>query len=229
MLDQEVVGGLDVHLVGCGGIGSYAALALTKMGFGSFTLYDDDKVEAANVATQAFTDLDVGLRKVQALKGLMERVNPRVEVKGVARRVDKKEGLEIAGRGAEWVVVVAAVDSIPARRDVWKWAKRAGAGLYVDPRMGAETFEMFAIPNPGGPGPFATWFDGWVKDKSGAYSEEPCGAKAIAYTGAMAGAMVASAVRTWVMEREWDGVWTMGDMGTFAFVRRSLEFLKREV
>ena len=56
-----------VHLVGCGGIGSFVALALAKLGCPHLCLYDDDRVEEHNVPNQLFRLSDVGRPKVEAL------------------------------------------------------------------------------------------------------------------------------------------------------------------
>ena len=55
---------LHVTMVGCGAVGSFTALALSKMGVGSMTLYDPDTVEVHNLPVQMFTNADLGRPKV---------------------------------------------------------------------------------------------------------------------------------------------------------------------
>lgn len=54
----------SVLLVGAGGLGSPAALALVRSGLRSITIVDDDAVDASNLHRQTlYTDADVGERK----------------------------------------------------------------------------------------------------------------------------------------------------------------------
>ena len=63
---------LPIHLIGTGGVGSHVTYQLAKLGVGThpenkFFGYDDDRVEPHNPPNQAFTPLDIGKKKVDAL------------------------------------------------------------------------------------------------------------------------------------------------------------------
>ena len=56
------------HMLGCGAIGSSAAMQLARLGASHFCLYDDDVVEEPNIGVSQYNINDLGLQKVDALK-----------------------------------------------------------------------------------------------------------------------------------------------------------------
>ena len=70
-----------IHIIGCGAVGSTIAELLVRMGLTKFTLYDEDIVEAHNIANQMFRDTDILKPKVDALEDIMKEINPDVEIK----------------------------------------------------------------------------------------------------------------------------------------------------
>ena len=126
-----------VHVVGCGGIGSFTALALLKLGCSTVHLYDDDRVEEHNVPNQLFRTTDVGRAKVEALAELLESFTG-VRARAHLRRLD---GERLQG------IVVIGVDSMTSRKAMWLKSvrHRAGIPLYLDGRLGAEVCRLYAI------------------------------------------------------------------------------------
>jgi molybdopterin/thiamine biosynthesis adenylyltransferase len=74
------VGDFIYHVLGCGAIGSSAAIQLVRMGAKEIILYDFDKVEDANIGVSQYTQDDVGLYKVNALQKHLKSINPDVVV-----------------------------------------------------------------------------------------------------------------------------------------------------
>ncbi|MCL4561887.1 MAG: ThiF family adenylyltransferase [Chloroflexi bacterium] len=59
---------IGITLIGAGGIGALTGIVLAKMGVGSLILFDGDRVDEVNIATQ-FHHLDqIGLLKVDAAR-----------------------------------------------------------------------------------------------------------------------------------------------------------------
>ena len=100
-----------LNIVGCGSVGSALAVMLARCGVTKFTLWDFDKVEAKNVANQAFSAADVGKPKVEALRDILIGINPEIE-KTVRLQPKGWHGETMNG------YIFLAVDSIEIRRQI---------------------------------------------------------------------------------------------------------------
>jgi sulfur carrier protein ThiS adenylyltransferase len=69
-----------VGIAGCGGLGSHVALSLARVGIGRLILVDPDVVEPSNLNRQHYFVDQIGAYKVDALKEILLRANPFVEV-----------------------------------------------------------------------------------------------------------------------------------------------------
>jgi len=173
-----------IHLVGCGGIGSFAALALAKLGCAHLSLYDDDRVEDHNVPNQLFRLGDVGRPKVEALAEILlafTGARPRA----FQRRL---EGERLQG------IVVSGVDRMLTRKTLWQKSvrHRAGIPLYLDGRLGAEICRLYAI-RPADPDDVRCYERSLYDD--GEALPLPCTASAIIYTGFAMASLVADQVK----------------------------------
>ncbi|MFZ4401488.1 MAG: sulfur carrier protein ThiS adenylyltransferase ThiF [Bacteroidales bacterium] len=72
--------GKTVGIAGCGGLGSNAAIALSRIGIGKLIIADFDTVDQSNLNRQYYFIDQLGLLKVDALKINIERVNKEVIV-----------------------------------------------------------------------------------------------------------------------------------------------------
>ena len=207
LLSEQALDGKEVMVVGCGGIGSNVALFLAKMGVQKFVLVDPDHVEEENIATQAFGRRYLGWWKVDATEDIILDVNPDTAVEAHASRMEALVGLPDVD------VVVLALDSLAARLScyhrLFPWATKQsprGDRLLVDPRMGLESLDVQFVRAPFEAlkeGTEIEHFERWEKGLRDTDAVElPCGAKAIAYNGAFAGAVVAAQVRRWLMGKK---------------------------
>ncbi len=175
---------VPVHLVGCGGIGSFAALALGKLGCPRLHLYDDDRVEEHNMPNQLFRVADIGRPKVEALAEILETFTG-TRPQAHQRRI---EGERLQG------IVVSGVDSMFARKTLWQKTvrHRAGIPLYLDGRIGAEVCRLYSI-RPADPDD-VRFYERSLYDDSQA---EPvsCTAGTIIYTGFAVASLVADQVK----------------------------------
>jgi predicted ThiF/HesA family dinucleotide-utilizing enzyme len=175
---------VPITVVGCGGIGSFVTLALAKMGCRALAAYDDDRVEPHNIPNQAYRLADVGRLKVEALAELVRDVaGTSLETRAERVRSQRLQG-----------VVVAAVDTMSARREIWLQGirHRAAVPLYVDARMGAEVARVFTV-RPADP-------DDVRRYEASLYTDEeavnlPCTAQAIVYTGFSIAGLVAGQIK----------------------------------
>lgn len=100
----------NIHIIGCGAIGSTIAFMLAKLGLTNITLYDEDVVEAKNVANQMYRATDIGKPKTEALRDMLIEVNPDIEHK------IKLKGFYTNQRLDGYVFM--AVDSIEIRKKI---------------------------------------------------------------------------------------------------------------
>lgn len=95
-----------VLLIGAGGIGSPAIQYLAAAGVGKLTLVDDDIVSLSNLQRQTlYATGEVGSPKVTAAAGAVARLNPGVEVVGIAERIDAGNAARLIAEAAPDVVI----------------------------------------------------------------------------------------------------------------------------
>lgn len=70
----------SVGIMGLGGLGSMVALALARIGVGHLLLVDYDVVEPSNLNRQNYYIDQVGMKKTEALKYNLSRVNPYLKL-----------------------------------------------------------------------------------------------------------------------------------------------------
>jgi molybdopterin-synthase adenylyltransferase len=110
-----------VVVVGLGGVGGAAALALATSGVGRLHCVDHDVVELSNLNRQLlFTERDLGRPKVEVATERLREYNSTVTVSGQRRAVDGQEALRELAEGSD-VLLLAADRPQPIRR----WANRA--------------------------------------------------------------------------------------------------------
>jgi molybdopterin/thiamine biosynthesis adenylyltransferase len=183
ILDPEA---LDVPIVviGAGGIGSPTALALAKMGCHDLTIYDPDIVEAHNLPNQMYRLLDIGRPKAQALRDLITMF---------AGDVVHDYDVAVSGQALNGIVV-AAVDTMNTRRDVWERGVRyqSGVRLFIDARMGGEVCRIYSI-HPSDPDDIRFYEATLYGDDEA--TEQECTAQAIIYNVFAIAALIANQVK----------------------------------
>lgn len=100
----------DIHIIGCGAIGSTVAEMLARMGVQKLHLYDFDVVSPHNLANQMFRQDDINLPKVDALDRILGEIN-----QDIATPVFEKgwvPGTKLSG------YVFLCVDNIDLRRQI---------------------------------------------------------------------------------------------------------------
>ena len=136
--------GRRVHIIGCGGLGSTAAVILGKMGAPEIHLYDMDIVEDININNQFFGPANIDQPKVDAIK---ENVANYVgEDVCIAHNGKVEETMEFDKLDDEDIIIIG-LDSNDTRRWVYTQIKEQfppWKKLYIfDTRMGGLTFDVF--------------------------------------------------------------------------------------
>ena len=193
-LDPDKAAEKRVLLVGCGGIGSWLAHSLVRMGV-SLSVCDFDKVEEANVGVQAFSLEDVGVHKTEALYDQFLLMDMTCGVYTERFNVDVVEGVKPHA-------VVLALDSLKARKEcVGVLRSVQWRGRLFDPRMSLQSGEVNSMDVKWGDADFEASYVSPLDDTDAI--QEPCGARSIAYTGMMAAAITSAAVAAWLREDVW--------------------------
>ena len=185
----------NYHILGCGAIGSAAAMQLCRMGAENFCLYDNDEVDTGNVGVSHYTIYDVGHPKVDMLSGKLKEINESIEIVCEDKMFDNYVYMDNND------IIVLGFDSMKSRMDAvkaltkWKFSKPYAL---IDGRMGAEHYQQYVILKP----TLEKYKQVWYPDDEG--SEEPCNMKATSYCSNMSGSFIANAVRKIVKEQPYE-------------------------
>ena len=125
-LSKAVIG-----VAGLGGLGSNIALSLARVGVKKLVLADFDVVEPSNLNRQQYFVRHIGLKKTQALKELINDVNPFVEVETHDIFLDEKNVASVFG---ECEILCEAFDNVAGKAMI---LNEAGASLKEKKIIGA--------------------------------------------------------------------------------------------
>lgn len=198
-----------IMVIGVGSIGSYATLALAKLGFQNILVIDDGIVEEENIAPQLYKLTDIGRPKVDALQSTIKQMtgtvirthNGRFEVGdnghintviSTAMGLANNQG-KIENKYSPWTTIMAC-DSMSARKASFKYIKEQWSDYhkdhYIDARMAIEFLTLYSFTlNPENNVSYELTL---FSDEDAV--QEACTNKAIAYTSAIAGSLIAKNV-----------------------------------
>ena len=184
------------HILGCGAIGSSAAIQLARTGAIKFYLYDMDKVEGVNIGVSQYDNRHIGLNKVEALKQVILDINHECEIQCV-----NGEFKEYYYNGNSDIAILA-FDTMNVRMDAVKILcanSKQKPLCIIDGRMGAEHYQQYILHKPDA----KKYEKIWYSDDE--MSTDPCNAKATSYCSNMSGSFIANAVRKFVTEEPFNG------------------------
>ncbi|HEU4384449.1 MAG TPA: HesA/MoeB/ThiF family protein [Anaeromyxobacteraceae bacterium] len=114
-------------VVGAGGLGGPALLALGAAGVGRLVVVDDDQVETSNLNRQPlFVEADLGARKAEAAAVRLRRLYPAARVEAHDRRFDADSAIDLV-LAAD--VVLDGADNFPTKFLISDAAVMAGRPL----------------------------------------------------------------------------------------------------
>lgn len=174
-----------VTMIGCGGVGSVAALALAKLGIPDLRLIDPDVVEPHNLPNQMFTAEDVGKPKVEAMAEMVTLHNPAITVEALA--------VPFEADHLRPGIVVSGLDSMEARSEVWgALSGHLSVALYLDARLGGQQVVLYGVQPASRPDQQFYAESLYSDDEA---REDACTARSIIDVGFAVGSLIARAVR----------------------------------
>jgi molybdopterin-synthase adenylyltransferase len=97
-----------IGILGCGGLGSWTAIALACIGVGALVLVDDDTVELSNLNRQILFGVDdIGEPKVLAAAEALRRFDPAIAVETHVARLSTIDAVSDVIAGCDFVVEAA--------------------------------------------------------------------------------------------------------------------------
>lgn len=176
----------SVTVIGCGGIGSWASLLLTRLGIQSIEIIDDDVVESANMAGQLFGTGDIGTPKVNAVYSTIQRLCG-CDTTIAARRQRYVDGPLNP-------ITVGALDNMEARKAIYhNWKRQHGtvrSALFIDGRLSADELQVFTIQG-GDTASMAEYEKTWLFDQKDG-EETRCSFKQTSYMAAIIGGLISN-------------------------------------
>jgi molybdopterin/thiamine biosynthesis adenylyltransferase len=134
----------QIAIVGAGGIGSWAALALTKLGCKYLSVFDFDKVEEQNVGCQIYRPEDIGRSKTGALVDILKGLfNDSGQLTAFEYEINKES--PATQDLAKYDFVIAAVDNMDTRKIIFESLLKSKTVL-IDGRMAGNSIQIFTIP-----------------------------------------------------------------------------------
>lgn len=113
MAGQEKLQNAKIVIIGCGGLGSAAAVYLAATGIGSIHLVDYDKIDLSNLHRQVFYRLDeVGKSKAKTLADYIQQISPYVDVSYSEEPISKSN---IEEQLHPYSLIVDCTDSLPTK------------------------------------------------------------------------------------------------------------------
>jgi len=196
------------HILGCGAIGSSAAIQLVRAGATKFLLYDMDKVATENIGVSHYIDENIGMHKVEALNEHILSINSQAEIMmypeyySMFRYQDNND------------IVILGFDSMKSRREAVEDIcsnKATKPFMLIDGRMGGEHYQQYLFTNV----TLNKYLKTWYSDKDG--DPEPCNVKATTYCSNMAGSFIVNAIRKVITDSPYE------DRLTFNFPTMTLQ------
>jgi len=144
----EAVHNLDVLIIGAGGIGSWAALNISRLNPRHMTIVDPDVVDASNLSGQLYRTGDIGSRKARVTAGICNDFSNCYNVNFFNRPLEPHD---VLNRQDGYDIIISAVDNMATRQQIfnlWKEDLSNHHPLLIDARMAAEVFQVFCLsPN----------------------------------------------------------------------------------
>lgn len=129
-----------VLIFGIGGVGSFSAESLARVGIGEISIVDFDVIDITNVNRQIHaTTINIGKNKVDEMGYRMSIINPEIKINKFKEKVSNENISTFNIKDYDYVI--DAIDDVPAKLAIIKYAyenrvkiiSSMGAGRKMDP------------------------------------------------------------------------------------------------
>lgn len=167
----------EVSIGGLGTIGTHLALSLARTGDHTFIMYDDDKVEMANLSGQLFPLSSIGKNKTEAVIELIKSYTEIDDDKLYPVNEKLLEGTYVSP------VCFSCFDNMTARKAMFEqWCKLDNREIFIDGRMSIESYQVYTVTKGQEDRYRETLFD------DSEIAPQICSLKNTSHTGALIGA-----------------------------------------
>lgn len=196
-----------VTVVGCGSLGSWAAVCLSKLGLNTFTFYDADSVEQHNLPNQVFSHDTMSQNKAEMLSRYVDAFMPFYDSEKTVLEVKNRhwEDTDVLAPG----VILNAADSILVRKMVYE--KAPEESFIIDVRSSGDSFNVYTCDKRK-PEDRAFYEQFFFKPEDAAGTD--CNAQAIAYSSMVIGALATDAFVRYARMEEYP-LSVEGDLSAF--------------
>ncbi|HBG60712.1 MAG: thiamine biosynthesis protein ThiF [Planctomycetes bacterium GWF2_41_51] len=133
IVPAERISQCKATVIGVGAIGRQVALQLAAIGVPWLQLFDHDRVELTNIASQGYFEEDLNRFKADATADLCWHINSQLEIDPHTERF--RRSIKTGN------VVFCCVDSIATRQLIWESVKNR-TSCFIDGRMAAEVLRV---------------------------------------------------------------------------------------
>lgn len=187
---------MPILIVGAGSIGSWTALALSKLGCSNITIMDGDVIEEHNAGSQVYKASDEGLEKVQALSDKL-RILTDLAPEPIAAHWNPENPQHVKDL-EKYEIVIAAVDNITTRTQLFNTLKGKKI-FYIDGRMAGNELEIYLTR-------LQEEEDQKAYEKTlfaeGEESIVPCSERSVVYNVFLMGGLITDVVKKYANEEE---------------------------
>ena len=129
---------VSITIIGVGGIGSYVTFLASRLNPRSLEIYDGDIVEEVNLSGQLFSLTDIGRPKVESMAVFCNNYSRYNKISYNNSFFTYESSL--------YPIVICGLDNMESRATTFeKWLNGHNKGLFIDGRLAAEEYQIFAI------------------------------------------------------------------------------------
>jgi molybdopterin/thiamine biosynthesis adenylyltransferase len=187
--DWYISGPQNIIIGGTGGIGSWVALLLGRIGHNLF-LFDDDVIDNSNMAGQFYSSNQIGLNKAEATaENVFDFCNIKPSYFG-----------KYTESSLSSPIVFSCFDNMAARKIMFEnWAKLEDREVFVDGRMLAETGMIYLVQKGQEEAYRKELFD------DSEVEDAPCSFKATSHCGAFIASLMVANFNNYLANKQLQG------------------------